>query len=54
MEGIEAEIQEKVIEKVVDIVEKQPEPEPELKPVKQKKPRTEAQKAAFEKARGRR
>lgn len=54
MEDIEAEIQEKVIEKVVDIVEKQPEPEPELKPVKQKKPRTEAQKAAFEKARAKR
>lgn len=51
MEDIEAEIQEKVIEKVVDIVEKQPE---ELKPVKQKKPRTEAQKAAFEKARAKR
>jgi len=42
MEEIEAEIQEKVIEKL---------PEPELKPVKEKKPRSEAQKAAFEKAR---
>tara|TARA_R110002167_G_scaffold40757_5_gene124989 strand:- start:2152 stop:2766 length:615 start_codon:yes stop_codon:yes gene_type:complete len=41
MEDIEKEIQEKVIEK-------QPAPEPELKP---KKPRSEAQKAAFEKAR---
>jgi hypothetical protein len=46
MEDIEAEIQEKVIEKVVETEE--------LKPVKQKKPRTEAQKAAFEKARAKR
>ena len=49
MEDIEAEIQEKVIEKVVEPCETQ-----ELKPVKQKKPRTEAQKAAFEKARAKR
>ena len=48
MEDIEAEIQEKVIEKVVDCETQ------ELKPVKQKKPRTEAQKAAFEKARAKR
>jgi hypothetical protein len=41
MEDIEKEIQEKVIEK-------QPTPQPEVKP---KKPRSEAQKAAFEKAR---
>ena len=44
MEEIEKEIQEKVIEK-------QPTPEPEVKP---KKPRSEAQKAAFEKARAKR
>tara|TARA_R110000803_G_scaffold17684_1_gene47578 strand:- start:7660 stop:8268 length:609 start_codon:yes stop_codon:yes gene_type:complete len=43
MEDIEAEIQEKVIEKQVE----------ELKPVV-KKPRSEAQKAAFEKARAKR
>jgi hypothetical protein len=44
MEDIDKEIQEKVIEK-------QPQPAPEIKP---KKPRSEAQKAAFEKARAKR
>jgi len=47
MEEIEAEIQEKVIEKLPETAP----PQPELKPVKEKKPRSEAQKAAFEKAR---
>lgn len=46
MEDIEKEIQEKVIEKQPD-AERQPE-------VKPKKPRSEAQKAAFEKARAKR
>lgn len=56
MEDIEAEIEEKIIEKI------NPSPAPqgaepaaeELKPVRKKKPRTEAQKAAFEKARAKR
>ena len=53
MEGIEAEIQEKVIEKEQSLVEDKP-PHSVSVETPKKKPRSEAQKAAFEKARAKR